>query len=108
MLTTLMGIGCALIASLQTGTTMTTPEGDTAFWVDNWVEAEVTEVISHDGIYEPYYEVVITDDEGWTYTIDDMDADYIESNDWITEGQPILIWVDDGCIEDIKRPDEYH
>ena len=103
MLKTLAGIGCILIASIRTDTVMVSPDGDVAYWVDNWVEAEITSVTAHDGLYEPYYEVEVVDVDGWTYVIDDLDAEYVESNDWIADGHSVSIWVDDGYIEDMKE-----
>lgn len=101
MLKTLMGIGCILIASMQTDTVIGTPEA--VAQVDEWIEAEITSVTAHKGLYETYYEVEVIDKDYFVYIIDDMDADYVEENKWIQNGRSVLIQVDDGYIEDMKK-----
>lgn len=64
---------------------MVSPDGDIAFRVEEWIPAEVTCITSD--------EAVITDEDGWTYTID--------ADGW-TVGQAVAITVDDGEIEDIR------
>lgn len=101
MLKTLMGIGIFLITTIPEDTVIGTPEAMTQ--VDEWIEAEITSVTAHEGLYETYYEVEVIDKDYFVYIIDDMDADYVEENKWIQNGRSVLIQVDDGYIEDMKK-----
>lgn len=76
---------------LAFGLAIVSPDGDIAYRDTEWIEAVVTCVAGD--------EAVVVDVDGWTFTID--------ADGW-TEGDRVLIVEDDGEIEDIKRPDEYH
>lgn len=97
MLMAAVGGRLALAAGL-----LVSPDGDIAFIVEDWIPAVVTSVTEHAGNYEPWYQVVVTDADGYTYILDDIDADWYAEAEWMRNGQIIQITVDDGCIEDIR------
>lgn len=94
MLVAQIGLACGLA--------MVSPDGDIAFRVEEWLDAEVVSVTEHQGRYEPWYEAEIVDADGYTYILDDIDADWYAEAEWMRNGQVIQITVDDGCIEDIR------
>ena len=93
MIKGLTGIGIWLIASIS-------PDAPICQVDEYWIEAEITDVVEYEGLYEPYYVVEVTDLDGFEYIIDDLDVDYVENNKWIRDGHSIAIQVDDGYIID--------
>lgn len=98
MLKAAMGGRLALAAGL-----LVSPDGDIAFIVEDWIPAVVTSVEKHTGNYEPWYQVVVTDADGYTYYMDDVDADYAAEYGLNIAGQDLQISVDDGYIEQIRK-----